>query len=109
MPIKARWQRFTRANLEKLPEKEGAYELGNAKKSVIYQGSSNNVRRRLLTHLINEKLSTVRYFRCDILGFMDWDSGTAREARHAEKFRQTHGKKPKYTKRSPRRKSLFGF
>jgi predicted GIY-YIG superfamily endonuclease len=107
MPIKARWQRFTRTNLEKLPTQEGAYELANAKKSVIYIGSSQNVRRRLITHLTSEDLPTARYFRCDIVYFGEWDTGTAKEARHAEKFRQGHSRKPKYTKRSPRRKSLF--
>jgi predicted GIY-YIG superfamily endonuclease len=93
--------------LEKLSQNEGAYELANAKKSVIYIGSSQNVRRRLITHLISEDLPTARYFRCEVVHTIEWDTGTAKEARHVEKFRQKHSKKPKYTKRSPRRKSLF--
>jgi len=107
MPIKSRWRKFTRGNLEKLPEKEGAYELGNAKKSIIYVGSSNNLRRRLITHLISGKLPTARYFRCDIIHLGDWDTGKTREARHTQKFRETHSRKPKYTSRSPRRKSIW--
>jgi hypothetical protein len=101
MPIKGRWRRFTRENLEKLPTKEGAYELANAKKSIIRIGSSKNLRRRLITHLIGGGLPTVRYFRCDIIGFWDWDTGTDREARHAKKFSQAHARKPKYSKRLP--------
>jgi hypothetical protein len=101
MPMKGRWRRFTRENLQKLPEKEGAYELANAQKSIIRIGSSKNLRRRLITHLISGELPTVRYFRCEILGFTDWDSGTDRGALHAKKFMQIHAKKPKYSKRLP--------
>lgn len=108
MPIKGRWRKFTRATLERLPEEEGAYELANAKKSIIYTGSSNNLRRRLITHLISEKLTTARYFRCELVEFLDLETGTDKEARHAEKFAAKHGRKPKYTKRSPHSpKSIF--
>lgn len=110
MPIKAKWRRFTRTNLEGLPERKGAYELANTKKSVIYIGSSNNLRRRLITHLIDGKLITARYFRCELVPRIDDTEGSrAKEARHAKKFFLTHGRKPKYTKRSPRRKSFLGF
>lgn len=107
MAIRARWQRFTRENLEKVPQKEGAYELANAKKSVIRIGSSTNLRRRLITHLVSGQLPTVRYFRCDIIGFFGLDSGTDREAHHAKKFAQARSKKPKYSKRFPRPKSFL--
>lgn len=107
MPIKSRWRRFTRENLESLPAKEGAYELANASKSIIYTGSSNNLRRRLITHLIGGKLTTVRYFRCEFSDIFDLESGRDKEARHAKKFSQARAKKPKYSKRLPRRKSIW--
>lgn len=108
MPIQKRWTRFAAENVDKLPQKEGVYDLANAKKSIIRHGSSNNLRRRIMTHLNDEKLSTVRYFRCEYLGFFDMDTPKTREARHAERYFAQHGRKPKYTKRSPRKKtSLF--
>lgn len=101
MPIASRWRRFTREHLEGLPKDEGAYELANAKKSIIYTDSSTNLRRRLITHLISGKLTTVRYFKCEFAEFLDLESGTDEEARHAEKFATKRGRMPKYTKRSP--------
>jgi DNA polymerase-3 subunit epsilon len=109
MAITGKWRRFNRSTVEGLSEKEGAYELGNATKSVIYIGSSKNLRRRLMTHLSSGKWTTTRYFRCDVVHFADWDTGTDKEARHAEKFQATRGRKPKYSKRSPRREPYFGF
>jgi predicted GIY-YIG superfamily endonuclease len=101
MPIKSRWHKFTRENLEKLPQEEGAYELANAKKSIIRIGSSNNLRRRLITHLNSGEFPTAQYFRCELVGFFDLDTGKDREAHHAEKFRRAHSRKPKYSKRLP--------
>jgi hypothetical protein len=109
MPIQARWSKFTRENVERTPQKEGVYDLANAKKSIIRHGSSNNLRRRLMTHLIDERLSTVRYFRCEYIDLFDIDTPKAREAHHAERYFAQHGRKPRYTKRSPHKTSLFDF
>jgi hypothetical protein len=104
MPVQKRWSRFTRANVERLPNKEGMYELANAQKRIIDIGGSNTrVKARLMSHLTSNKYPTARYFRCEYVdAIFDIDSGVNREARHVKHFHQQRGRKPKYTKRSPR-------
>jgi len=109
MPIQKRWSRFTFENIRRVPQEEGAYQLANAARAIIYNGSSNNLRRRLYTHFTQGRLTTARYFRCEVCSIFDLESSVDKEARHAERFFATRGRKPRYTKRSPRRHSLFDF
>ena len=106
MPIKKRWTRFTIANVEKLPNRKGVYELANRSKKIIDIGGSDSrtigVKGRLLSHLKANKYPTAWYFRCD---FALWgDSGIDMEASHGSKFKEKHGRRPRYTKRLPKKK-----
>ncbi len=107
MPIRGRWRRFNLTIIKSLPEDEGAYELANSAKSIIYNGSSTNVRRRLMTHHNSGNFPTARYFRCELCSFLDIESGIDKEAHHAERIRAKTGRKPKYSKRSPHPFRLF--
>ena len=103
--ISKRWTRFTLENVQRLPNRRGAYELANAAKRVIYQGGSDaisGVRGRLLSHLRNNEYTAARYFRVEHASLLT--SGIGLEASHAAKFQKKHGRKPRYTKRSPQRK-----
>ena len=110
MPIQKRWTRFTLANVKKLPNKPGAYELASRNKSIIDTGGSNtSVRDRLMSHLRDNRYPTACYFRCDFVGWLDLVTGIEKEAKHSEKFQKEHGKKPKYTQRSPKKHSWWPF
>ena len=108
MPIRKRWSRFNLENVLELEDEPGVYGLANRGGRIIDTGGSDSsVRDRLLSHLRNNKYPTAVYFRCQYAGF--FDSGIQMEAIHAEKFRRKYGRKPRYTKRSPRRYSFLGF
>lgn len=106
MPIRKRWTRFTRANVEKLPSNRGIYELGDQYGNVIDIGGSDSrtgVRGRLITHLINKKYPNATYFRCLLaIDGLFSPSGIRMEAEESQKFQKKHGKKPEHTKRSPK-------
>ena len=70
MPVAKRWTKFTRDNVERLPNTAGAYELANSTKRIInIDGSNTSARARPISHLINNKYPTARYFRCDFEDF----------------------------------------
>ena len=99
--------RFTREVIKTLPEDEGAYELANASKSILYTGSSTNIRRRLMTHLISGKFPTIRYFRCEWASMLGIETGIDKERRHIQSFIAKKHRRPSRIRRSPRRDSLF--
>ena len=108
MPIRKRWTRFTPPNVRRIPDEPGAYELGNRDGRIIDNGGSDvSVRDRLMTHLRTNKYPTARYFRYEIADF--FESGIDLEASHGKKFQDKYGRKPRYTKRAPRKRGLFGF
>jgi len=108
LPIQKRWSRFTLPNVRRVPDEPGAYELANKDGRIIDTGGSDvSVRDRLIRHLQTNKYPTARYFRYDIAGF--FESGIDVEASHSKKFQRKHGRKPRYTERSPRVGGLFGF
>lgn len=107
MPIKQRWMKFTRENVEKLPKgKTGAYEIADKDKSIIYIGGSKKsgvgVRGRLIDHIIKNKFPTAKYFRYAFEDFLGLDDGIDMERKHSQKFIAKHGKKPARLKRSPK-------
>lgn len=107
MPIQKRWSRFILSNVRRVPDEPGAYELANKDKRIIDTGGSDvSIWDRLMRHLQTNQYPTARYFRYEIAGF--FESGIDIEASHSQKFQKKHGRKPRYTKRSPRKKSLFG-
>jgi len=98
------WKRYNLEVVRRLSRKRGMYEIASQNKTIIYRGGSddedNGVRGRLITHLLNNKFPTGRFFRCKYADF--FDSGIEMEAlankRHVHRVKH----KPKYTKRSPR-------
>ncbi len=108
MPIRKKWSKFILENVQAVPEEPGAYELANRDKRIIDTGGSNaSVRVRLLSHLRTNKYPTAIWFRCEFAGW--FEKGIDVEAGHSEKFVQKHGRKPRYTKRSPHKPNLFPF
>lgn len=108
MPIRKRWSGFTLENVLRVRDKPGVYELANRSSRVINTGGSDSsVSDRLLSHLRTNRYPTAVYFRCEYAGF--FESGIQMEAIHSERFQKKHRRKPRYTKRSPRRHPLFGF
>jgi len=73
MQIQKRWTKFTEANIKKLPNERGAYELASNNKRIIYQGGSDSgisgVRGRLIDHLIHNKYPIAKFFRCEVISF----------------------------------------
>jgi len=42
MPVQKRWRRFTRENIEKLPNTRGVYEIAGKNKNIVYRGGSDS-------------------------------------------------------------------
>jgi hypothetical protein len=108
MPIPKKWSRVSKNKINGIPKGErGAYELANREKRTIYQGGSDSsnvgVRSRLKSHI--KRLPTAKYYRYETAGI--FDNGISMEASHSKKFQEKHGRKPRYTQRSPRKKSFF--
>lgn len=57
MPIATRWWMFTEAVINYEHNQAGVYELGDASGNVVYIGSTNDMKRRLLEH-VNDLPST---------------------------------------------------
>ncbi len=57
MPITSQWWTFTETVINLDKNQSGVYELGDASGSVVYIGSTNGMKRRLLEHL-NEPATT---------------------------------------------------
>lgn len=98
------WRPFKLETVRRLKVRCGRYELASQNKTIIYHGGSddehNGVRGRLITHLLNNKFPTAKFFRCEYATFFD-DSGREMEGKASERFQKKHGRKSKYTKRSP--------
>jgi predicted GIY-YIG superfamily endonuclease len=54
MGITNRWWNFTEGMVNLDHDQPGVYELGDAAGTVVYVGSSNQIRRRLLEHLAEQ-------------------------------------------------------
>jgi hypothetical protein len=106
MPIIKKWTLFNRENINRIPSGVcGMYEIANRDKILIYRGSSDSntgIKSRLLAHLVNRRFPSARYFRYSEAGWLD--TGLDMEARHTRR-----AGKPKYMKRTPRDRDIFGF
>ncbi|MGA9049180.1 MAG: hypothetical protein WB588_09330 [Dehalococcoidia bacterium] len=103
--IRKKWTKLTPQNLQKVPHAPGIYELASRNGKQIDTGGTNTSLRRRL----NEKMktrTTAEKFRYDLASF--FESAFELEAEHSKRFQNKHGRKPKYTKRSPRIFNLFG-
>lgn len=101
MPIPKRWSRFTKDNIGRTPDEGGAYEIADRNRNIIYQGGSErSIRVRLASHMRSKRCPGATYFRCSESYWIE--SGIDKEAKHSEKYQNQYGRKPKYTKRSPR-------
>ena len=106
MPIAKRWSRFTLANIQRVPDEPGAYELANRDRRIIDAGGSNtSIRARLLSHLTANKYPTAVWFRYELAGW--FERGTDVEANRSARFVRKYGRKPRYTKRSPHKPKPF--
>ena len=109
MPIHKKWSKYNPGNVKKLSKERGAYELSNREKRIIDTGGSDSkggVRSRLLAHLRDNRYPTAKYFRYTPARI--FTSGIDLEASHSQKFQKIHGRKPRYTQRSPRKRQ-FGI
>jgi len=99
------WRPFNLTTVRRLRIRCGRYELASQNKTVVYHGGTdderNGVRGRLITHLLNNKFPTAKFFRCEYTTFFD-ESGIEMEGRASQHFQKRYGRKSKYTKRSPR-------
>lgn len=110
MPIRKKWSEFTPENVSKLSNERGSYELANRQKRIVDIGGSDGkggVRSRLQQRLRDGKPPTAKYFRTEEAGL--FSSGISSEASHSKKYQEQHGRKPRYTQRSPKKKGLFDF
>jgi len=109
VPIQKKWSRYSEANLKKLGDTRGAYEVAdkNKKKPMdIGKGeSSGGAASRIRAK--KKKYPAIRYFRVEEAGF--FESATEKEARHAAAHRKKFGKRPSKNKRSPPERDMFGF
>ena len=93
MPLTAAdWWHFSRGTVESDRDDPGVYEMGNASDSVVYIGSSDALRRRLMEHLSESgtclRKNTVRY---RIEYTKDYQ---ARERQLYDKHVKIHGEPP---------------
>ncbi len=110
MAIKKRWSRFTRENVNKVPEERGVYQIAypTAKgKELWHPGKATNLRTRLLQHLRNPKLPKRPYFRYYEAGWLEDLDELEKEL--FEDFEKSHPSRPKGASKKPRRRSFFGF
>lgn len=106
MPIRKKWTKLTPSNLNKVPHDSGAYELASRNKKIIDIGKGEDLHRRLKQKRKIRK--TASHFRFSFAGL--FGNASELEGEHSRKYQKKHGRKPKYTKRSPRSIfNLFGF
>ena len=107
MGIKKPWSRFTLENVEKVPEKGGAYELGysyKGRKRPGYIGSSEkNLRSRLKEH---KRKRGEKYFRYIVSGLFD-PSPSALEKKLFEDYAAKKPAKPPGSKKAPKKVPFF--
>lgn len=102
MPIQKKWSAFIRENLNLVPRGQGVYELGDAKETIVYIGSSRegeDIRCRLLFHK-KQKSRSVKYFRFELAPFLG--STLDMEVQHCNLFYDKYGRLPRLQKRIPR-------
>jgi len=103
MPAWTTWKRFTRAEIEKLPNRRGTYQIAARNKVIVDTGGSDSelsgVKGRLTDRLIHEKCPTGYFFRCRYADFLD--SGLDLEGKTTRKLIAKSSKRPKYNKRTP--------
>ena len=111
MPAYSAWRRYNLETVRRLSRKRGIYEIASQNKTIIYRGGSddevNGVRGRLITHLLNNKFPTGRFFRCKYADFLA--SGIEIEGLASKRHVQRTKRKPKYNKRSPRVVDWYDF
>ena len=88
------WTRFTKQNVQKVPDVYGVYEIANAAKGTIYIGSGK-LRSRLLAHF--KDIVGASYFRFE-------KTGSLERARQKERallweYYYKHGKLPKFNQK----------
>ena len=106
MPVAKRWSLFSRANICRIPRGTlGMYEIADRYGALLYRGSSDSqigIKSRLLSHFVNKKFPSAKYFRYEEAGFLD--TGLDMEARHTYR-----AGKPKHMKRAPVHRDILGF
>ena len=110
MAIKKRWTRFTEANIKKVPEERGVYQIAYATakgKEIWHPGKATNLRTRLLQHLRDPKLPKRPYFRYYEAGWGESLHDLEREL--FEDYEKSHPIRPKGAIQKPRRRSTFDF
>ena len=65
MSVVRRWNinRWSRTNIDAMPDYVGVYEILNSAETVNYVGSTNQLRRRLLEHWNQGDIPGAYYFR----------------------------------------------
>jgi hypothetical protein len=58
-----------------------------------------------MSRLREEKPPTAKYFRAEKADI--FTRGIDLEASHSKKYQEEHGRKPRYTQRSPKKKTFF--
>ena len=109
MAIKKRWSKFTEANIKKVPEGGGVYQIAypTAKgKEIWHPGKATNLRTRLLQHLRDPKLPKRPYFRYYEAGW--GESLHELEVELFKDFEEKYAIRPKGAPHKPRRRSIFG-
>ena len=110
MAIKKRWSKFTEANVKKVPEELGVYQIAYPTargKEIWHPGKATNLRKRLLQHLRDPKLPKHPYFRYYEMGWGEDLDELEREL--FEDFEKRHPVRPKGAPRKPRRYWPFSF
>ena len=92
MPIVKSWMPLSRVEVNKVPERGGVYELGDARKEVIFVGKAGagQLRKQLASHIVDRKNSVIKarakYFR--------YEAGANVDSAHKtllEGYKKTHG------------------
>ncbi len=102
MSITRRWSKFNQANIKKIPNVFGAYELADSSKIVIYIGNGQ-LFDQLQKHYLASKtedscFKTTRQFRCEETG----SKARAEQREHAlkQEFERKYGRMPRCNQES---------
>ena len=92
MPIRKDWIEYNTANVTQVAEKDGAVELGDAEKNIVFIGSGANLRKLLEEHLEGaERFEKAKFFRYEEI-FMY----TMRESELIQQHTRLNKKLPEY-------------
>ena len=103
MPF-SKWYPFTKSETERAPICKGVYQICDAKKEIVYIGSSEeSIRSRLITHKAKAKFIRAKMF-CYMRVGEDrlWTTAKHIERSLCKKFYKEYGRLPRYQKRSPK-------